>query len=205
MLQESSNGEQKSGDSGNSGLKSVLSVGKTQSSWADGSERPVVTFKENIKPREPSRGEAPQRNHHLKDGGGGKERRDSAKCGGGGGAAVKAEPKRDNKRKSELKKSAHDKPADGGKQVRRRPSRPPSAQRRRERPSDGGASCVQVKAQSELRKTPPTQSQNSCSSQFIPIHHPGAFPPLPSRPGTHTQCTFTEFLELVLMLVLPCL
>ncbi|XP_075878245.1 nonsense-mediated mRNA decay factor SMG7 isoform X3 [Nelusetta ayraudi] len=157
VLQESSNGEQKSGDGGNSGLKSVLSVGKTQSSWADGSERPVVTFKENIKPRELSRGEAPQRNHHLKDGGGGKERRDSAKCGGGGGGgAGKAEPKRDNKRKSELKKSAHDKPADGGKQV---------------------------KAQSELRKTPPTQSQTSCSSQFIPIHHPGAFPPLPSRPG----------------------
>lgn len=115
VLQESSNGEQKSGDSGNSGLKSVLSVGKTQSSWADGSERPVVTFKENIKPREPSRSEAP-RNHHPKEGGGGKERRDSAK-GNGGAAAGKAEPKRDNKRKSELKKSAHDKPADGGKQV----------------------------------------------------------------------------------------
>lgn len=50
----------------------------------------------------------------------------------------------------------------------------------------------QVKAQSELRKTPVTearktpvtQSQNQTSnSQFIPIHHPGAFPPLPSRPG----------------------
>lgn len=116
VLQESSNGEQKSGDGGNSGLKSVLSVGRTQSSWADGSERPVVTFKENIKPREMSRGEVPQRNHHLKDGTNGKERRDSAKA--GGGAAGKAEPKRDNKRKSELKKSTQDKPVDCGKQVR---------------------------------------------------------------------------------------
>lgn len=50
----------------------------------------------------------------------------------------------------------------------------------------------EVKSQTELRKTPvsearktpvtqtPTQASNS---QFIPIHHPGAFPPLPSRPG----------------------
>ncbi len=36
---------------------------------------------------------------------------------------------------------------------------------------------------SEARKTPVTQTQTTCSSQFIPIHHPGAFPPLPSRPG----------------------
>ncbi|XP_054977573.1 nonsense-mediated mRNA decay factor SMG7 isoform X2 [Sorex araneus] len=50
----------------------------------------------------------------------------------------------------------------------------------------------EAKAQTELRKTPvsearktpvtPTASPAS-SSQFIPIHHPGAFPPLPSRPG----------------------
>lgn len=48
-----------------------------------------------------------------------------------------------------------------------------------------------MKAQTELRKTPVsevkkspgTQTQTTCSSQFIPIHHPGAFPPLPSRPG----------------------
>lgn len=123
VLQESSNGEQKSGDSSNTGLKSVLSVGKTQSSWADGGERPVVTFKENIKPREMSRGEAPLRNHHLKDAANGKERRDSAKA-GSGATPGKVEPKRDNKRKSELKKSVHDKPADGGKQVRWRLSRP---------------------------------------------------------------------------------
>uniref|UniRef100_A0A8C4GH97 Nonsense-mediated mRNA decay factor n=1 Tax=Dicentrarchus labrax TaxID=13489 RepID=A0A8C4GH97_DICLA len=114
VLQESSNGEQTANDGGNSGLKSVLSAGKTQSSWPDSSDRPVVTFKENIKPREQSR--------------------------------------EDGKRKSELKK---------------------------------------VKAQTELRKTPVsevkktpvTQTQTTCSSQFIPIHHPGAFPPLPSRPG----------------------
>ncbi|XP_017195199.1 nonsense-mediated mRNA decay factor SMG7 isoform X1 [Oryctolagus cuniculus] len=37
---------------------------------------------------------------------------------------------------------------------------------------------------SEARKTPVTQTPSQAStSQFIPIHHPGAFPPLPSRPG----------------------
>lgn len=51
----------------------------------------------------------------------------------------------------------------------------------------------EVKSQTELRKTPvsearktpvtQTPSQASNNSQFIPIHHPGAFPPLPSRPG----------------------
>lgn len=159
VLQESSNGEQSSNDGGNSGLKSVLSAGKTQSSWADGGERPVVTFKENIKPREPSRDTT--RNHHQKDAA--KERRDFAK---GNGAAGKAELKRDGKRKSEMKKGTHEKVTDAGKQV---------------------------KAQTELRKTPvsevkktpvtQTQTTSTCSSQFIPIHHPGAFPPLPSRPG----------------------
>uniref|UniRef100_A0A671U1Q5 Nonsense-mediated mRNA decay factor n=1 Tax=Sparus aurata TaxID=8175 RepID=A0A671U1Q5_SPAAU len=158
VLQESSNGEQTANDGGNSGLKSVLSAGKTQSSWPDGSDRPVVTFKENIKPREQSR--EPTRNHHLKDSG--KERRDFSK---GNGAAGKGELKRDGKRKSELKKASMMKT---------------------------GVFClVQVKAQTELRKTPVseakktpvTQTQTTCSSQFIPIHHPGAFPPLPSRPG----------------------
>uniref|UniRef100_A0A672PZT7 Nonsense-mediated mRNA decay factor n=1 Tax=Sinocyclocheilus grahami TaxID=75366 RepID=A0A672PZT7_SINGR len=91
VLQESSNGEQTLNDS-TQGLKSVLSAGKNQNSGLDGSERPVVTFKENIKPRD------------------------------------------------------HDKTTDA-------------------------------------RKTPVTQTQTTCSSQFIPIHHPGAFPPLPSRPG----------------------
>uniref|UniRef100_A0A671PGL9 Nonsense-mediated mRNA decay factor n=1 Tax=Sinocyclocheilus anshuiensis TaxID=1608454 RepID=A0A671PGL9_9TELE len=111
VLQESSNGEQTPNDS-TQGLKSVLSAGKNQNSGLDGSERPVVTFKENIKPRE-------QRN----------------------GIQGKTEQKKEGKRKSE------------------------------------------VKTQTEMRKTPVTQTQTTCSSQFIPIHHPGAFPPLPSRPG----------------------
>uniref|UniRef100_H3CBL2 SMG7 nonsense mediated mRNA decay factor n=1 Tax=Tetraodon nigroviridis TaxID=99883 RepID=H3CBL2_TETNG len=157
VLQESSNSEQTSNEGGNVGLKSVLSVGKTQSSFSDGSERPVVTFKENIKPREQSRDAA--RNQPLKDGG--KERRDFSK---GSGAAGKLEPKRDGKRKGELKKAAHDKDSESGKQVK------PQAELRKT-------------PVSEVKKTPGTQTQTTCSSQFIPIHHPGAFPPLPSRPG----------------------
>ncbi|KAM3865770.1 nonsense-mediated mRNA decay factor SMG7 [Diretmus argenteus] len=158
VLQESSNGgEQTANDGGNGGLKSVLSAGKSQSSGLDGGERPVVTFKENIKPREPSRDLT--RSHHQKDGG--KERRDFIK---GNGAAGKIEMKRDGKRKSELKKTCHEKSAEVGKQVK-----------------------AQVELRktpvSEARKTPVTQTQTTCSSQFIPIHHPGAFPPLPSRPG----------------------
>ncbi|XP_063741682.1 nonsense-mediated mRNA decay factor SMG7 isoform X2 [Eleginops maclovinus] len=153
VLQESSNAELQPNDGGggSSGLKSVLSAGKTQSSWPDGGERPVVTFKENIKPREPSRSQ------QLKDSS--KERRDFSK---GPGAAGKTEPKRDGKRKSELKKAPHEKSNDAGKQV---------------------------KAQAELRKTPVSEAkktpvtQTQTPSQFIPIHHPGAFPPLPSRPG----------------------
>ena len=110
VLQESLNGEQTHGDGGTLGLKSVLSAGKTQSSWADGGDRPVVTFKENIKPREPSRD--PPRSQPQKDVG--KERRDFCK---GNGAAGKGELKRDGKRKSEVKKSGHEKSADAGKQV----------------------------------------------------------------------------------------
>lgn len=110
VLQESSNSEQTSNEGGNVGLKSVLSAGKTPSSIPDGSERPVVTFKENIKPREQSRDAA--RNQALKDAG--KERRDFGK---GSGAAGKSEPKRDGKRKGELKKAAHDKSSESGKQV----------------------------------------------------------------------------------------
>uniref|UniRef100_A0A3Q2ZRN5 Nonsense-mediated mRNA decay factor n=1 Tax=Kryptolebias marmoratus TaxID=37003 RepID=A0A3Q2ZRN5_KRYMA len=157
VLQESSNGEQTQNDGGNSGLKSVLSAGKTQSSWADSSDRPVVTFKENIKPREQSR--EPPRNHLQKDSS--KERRDFLK---GNGAAAGKELKKDGKRKTEMKKSAHEKTVDPGKQVK-----------------------VQAELRktpvSEAKKTPVTQTQTTCSSQFIPIHHPGAFPPLPSRPS----------------------
>uniref|UniRef100_A0A1A8NH79 Nonsense-mediated mRNA decay factor n=1 Tax=Nothobranchius pienaari TaxID=704102 RepID=A0A1A8NH79_9TELE len=135
VLQESSNGEQTPNDGGNTGLKSVLSAGKTQSSWPDSGERPVVTFKENIKPREQSHDLT--WSHLQKDSC--KERREFSK--GAGASAGKGELKKDGKRKSE------------------------------------------VKAQPELRKTPVTQTQTTSSSQFIPIHHPGAFPPLPSRPG----------------------
>lgn len=152
VLQESSNGEQNPND-GSSSLKSVLSVGKSQSSGLDSSERPVVTFKENIKPREQSR------NQQHRDGG--KER---AGFGKGNGMLLKNEQKKDGKRKSEVKKNSHEKALDAGKQVK-----------------------TQVEMRktpvSEARKTPVTQTQTTCSSQFIPIHHPGAFPPLPSRPG----------------------
>ncbi|XP_033970281.1 LOW QUALITY PROTEIN: protein SMG7-like [Trematomus bernacchii] len=157
VLQESSNAEQQPNDGlGNSGLKSVLSAGKTQSSWPDGGERPVVTFKENIKPREPSRSQ------QLKDSG--KERRDFNK--GNGVAAGKTEPKRerDGKRKSEMKKAPHEKTADAGKQVKAQTE-------------------LRKTPVSEAKKTPVTQTQTQTQTQFIPIHHPGAFPPLPSRPG----------------------
>jgi len=187
VLQESSNGEQTQNDGGNSGLKSVLSVGKTQSSWPDSGERPVVTFKENIKPREQSR--EPARNHHQKDAG--KERREFCK---GNGAAGKGEVKRDGKRKSEMKKSGHEKAPDVGKQVRTQTFSPmfkANGARLDVRHVDVALTLMQVKAQAELRKTPVseakktpvTPTQTTCSSQFIPIHHPGAFPPLPSRPG----------------------
>uniref|UniRef100_A0A3P8ZUR7 Nonsense-mediated mRNA decay factor n=1 Tax=Esox lucius TaxID=8010 RepID=A0A3P8ZUR7_ESOLU len=111
VLQESSNGEQTPNE-GNAGLKSVLSAGKTQTGVLESGERPVVTFKENIKPREQSREDFGKVVHF-----------------------VKAQP-----------------------EIRKTPV-------------------------SEARKTPVTPTQTSCASQFIPIHHPGAFPPLPSRPG----------------------
>uniref|UniRef100_A0A1A7XKD6 Nonsense-mediated mRNA decay factor n=1 Tax=Iconisemion striatum TaxID=60296 RepID=A0A1A7XKD6_9TELE len=143
VLQESSNGEQAPNDGGNSGLKSVLSAGKTQSSWPDSGERPVVTFKENIKPREQSH--EPTRNHQQKDSS--KERREFSK--GAGAASGKGELKKDGKRKSEVKAQT---------ELRKTPV-------------------------SEVKKTPVSQTQTTSSSQFIPIHHPGAFPPLPSRPS----------------------
>ncbi|XP_013882892.1 nonsense-mediated mRNA decay factor SMG7 [Austrofundulus limnaeus] len=155
VLQESSNGEQSQNEGGTSGLKSVLSAGKSPGSWAEGSDRPVVTFKENIKPREPGR-DPPRTLQNPKD------RRDLLKTGAAVGG--KAEPKKDGKRKTEMKKSGLDKTLDPGKQVK-----------------------VQTELRktpvSEVKKTPVTQTQTTCSSQFIPIHHPGAFPPLPSRPG----------------------
>ncbi|XP_066548074.1 nonsense-mediated mRNA decay factor SMG7 isoform X4 [Amia ocellicauda] len=163
VLQESSNAEQTSNE-GSQGLKSVLSMGRTQNSGSESGEKPVVTFKENIKPREQIRDL--NRNHHQKEGM--KDRRDFNK---GNNASNKNDQKKDNKRKNETKKNSHEKTSEAGKQ-------------------NVG---VQVKAQSEIRKTPvsetrktpvtQTQTQTSSASQFIPIHHPGAFPPLPSRPG----------------------
>ncbi|KAG2461579.1 protein SMG7 isoform X2 [Polypterus senegalus] len=163
VLQESSNAEQTSNE-GSQGLKSVLSIGKNQNSNSDAGEKPVVTFKENIKPREQPRELI--RNQHLKEGI--KERRDFIK---GTNMVNKNELKKDNKRRSDPKKNSLDKSLETGKQN----------------------ASVQVKSQSDVRKTPvsearktpvtQTQTQTSSSSQFIPIHHPGAFPPLPSRPG----------------------
>ncbi|KAJ7332335.1 hypothetical protein JRQ81_014515, partial [Phrynocephalus forsythii] len=149
---------------GSPGLKSVLSTGRSLSSSCDGGDKPMVTFKENIKPREVNR--EPSRSYLTKEVG--RERRDYSK----GVATNKNEGKKDNnnKRKNEIKKCGMEKMQEAGKQN----------------------VAVQVKSQTELRKTPVsearktpvTQSPNQANnSQFIPIHHPGAFPPLPSRPG----------------------
>ncbi|XP_061239415.1 nonsense-mediated mRNA decay factor SMG7 isoform X9 [Bos javanicus] len=99
---------------GNPGLKSVLSTGRNLSNNCDPGEKPVVTFKENMKPREVSRDQG------------------------------RSFPPKEVKSQTELRKTPV----------------------------------------SEARKTPVTQTPSQASnSQFIPIHHPGAFPPLPSRPG----------------------
>ncbi|XP_053325825.1 nonsense-mediated mRNA decay factor SMG7 isoform X3 [Spea bombifrons] len=138
---------------GSPGLKSVLSTGR--SPFCDASEKPVVTFKENIKPQEVNR----EVSTHIysKAVNAGKELRDYNK-----GMNSTTNKKDNGKRKSEPKKSA-DKIAEPGKQ----------------------SIAVQVRTQvPEARKTSvtPTSSPSS-NTQFIPIHHPGAFPPLPSRPG----------------------
>uniref|UniRef100_A0A8C0GBC2 Nonsense-mediated mRNA decay factor n=1 Tax=Chelonoidis abingdonii TaxID=106734 RepID=A0A8C0GBC2_CHEAB len=160
VLQETSIAEPLSTD-GSPGLKSVLSTGRNLSN-CDTGEKPMVTFKENIKPREVNREQG--RIYPPKDVG--RERRDYSK----GITATKNDGKKDNKRKNETKKCSLEKMQEAGKQN----------------------VAVQVKSQTEMRKTPvsearktpvtqtPSQANNS---QFIPIHHPGAFPPLPSRPG----------------------
>ncbi|XP_023389017.1 protein SMG7 isoform X8 [Pteropus alecto] len=114
ILQETSMIEPLAAD-GNPGLKSVLSTGRNLSNNCDTGEKPMVTFKENIKPREVNRDQG------------------------------RSFPPKEVKSQTELRKTPV----------------------------------------SEARKTPVTQtpSQASNNSQFIPIHHPGAFPPLPSRPG----------------------
>ncbi|XP_010134467.1 PREDICTED: protein SMG7 isoform X3 [Buceros rhinoceros silvestris] len=112
-LQETSITEPLSAD-GSSGLKSVLSSGRSLNSNCDMGEKPMVTFKENIKPREMNREQG------------------------------RVYPPKDVKSQTEMRKTPV----------------------------------------SEARKTPVTQTPSQASSsQFIPIHHPGAFPPLPSRPG----------------------
>ncbi|XP_042530177.1 nonsense-mediated mRNA decay factor SMG7 isoform X8 [Dipodomys merriami] len=113
ILQETSVIESLAAD-GSSGLKSVLSTGRNLSNNCDTGEKPVVTFKENIKPREANRDQG------------------------------RSFPPKEVKSQTELRKTPV----------------------------------------SEARKTPVSQTPSQASnSQFIPIHHPGAFPPLPSRPG----------------------
>ncbi|XP_008072616.1 protein SMG7 isoform X8 [Carlito syrichta] len=113
ILQETSVIESLAGD-GSPGLKSVLSTGRNLSNNCDTGEKPMVTFKENIKPREVNRDQG------------------------------RSFPPKEVKSQTELRKTPV----------------------------------------SEARKTPVSQTSSQASnSQFIPIHHPGAFPPLPSRPG----------------------
>ncbi|XP_071983384.1 nonsense-mediated mRNA decay factor SMG7 isoform X5 [Engystomops pustulosus] len=140
---------------GSPGLKSVLSTGRSPN--GESSEKPVVTFKENIKPQEVNR-EMPARSY-TRSANAGKEQRDFIK-----GINMTANKKDNNiKRKNEPKKASTDKVQEPAKQ----------------------SIAVQVKAPvSEARKTPVTPTSSpSTNTQFIPIHHPGAFPPLPSRPG----------------------
>ncbi|OWK08204.1 SMG7, partial [Cervus elaphus hippelaphus] len=151
---------------GNPGLKSVLSTGRNLSNNCDTGEKPVVTFKENIKPREVNRDQG--RSFPPKE-----VRRDCSK----GVTVTKNDGKKDTtKRKTETKKCTLEKLQETGEQN----------------------VAVQVKSQTELRKTPVSEARKTpvtqtpsqaSNSQFIPIHHPGAFPPLPSRPGTFLQPT----------------
>ncbi|XP_078297407.1 nonsense-mediated mRNA decay factor SMG7 isoform X5 [Panthera onca] len=159
ILQETSMIESLAVD-GNPGLKSVLSTGRNLSNNCDTGEKPMVTFKENIKPREVNRDQG--RSFPPKE-----VRRDYSK----GITVTKNDGKKDNnKRKTETKKCTLEKLQETGKQN----------------------VAVQVKSQTELRKTPVSEARKTpvtqtpsqaSNSQFIPIHHPGAFPPLPSRPG----------------------
>ncbi|XP_045392330.1 protein SMG7 isoform X2 [Lemur catta] len=159
ILQETSVMESLTAD-GSPGLKSVLSTGRNLSNNCDTGEKPMVTFKENIKPREMNRDQG--RSFPPKE-----VRRDYSK----GITVTKNDGKKDNnKRKTETKKCTLEKLQETGKQN----------------------VAVQVKSQTELRKTPVSEARKTpvtqtpsqaSNSQFIPIHHPGAFPPLPSRPG----------------------
>lgn len=107
VLQETSIAEPLSAD-GSPGLKSVLSTGRNLSN-CDTGEKPMVTFKENIKPREVNREQG--RIYPTKDVG--RERRDYSK----GIATTKNDGKKDNnKRKNEIKKCSLEKMQEAGKQ-----------------------------------------------------------------------------------------
>lgn len=95
---------------GSPGLKSVLSTGRNMSNSCDAGDKPMVTFKENIKPREVNR--EPSRSYLTKEVG--RERRDYSK----GLAATKNDGKKDNnnKRKNEIKKCGMEKMQEAGKQ-----------------------------------------------------------------------------------------
>ncbi|XP_032552451.1 protein SMG7 isoform X6 [Chiroxiphia lanceolata] len=107
-LQETSMAEPLCAD-GSPGLKSVLASGRSLNNNCDAGEKPMVTFKENIKPRELNR--EPGRIYPLKDVA--RERRDFSK----GIVATKNDGKKDNnKRKNETKKCGLDKMQEAGKQ-----------------------------------------------------------------------------------------
>lgn len=107
-LQETSMVEPLCAD-GSPGLKSVLSSGRSLSNSCDAGEKPMVTFKENIKPREMNREQG--RIYPPKDIA--RERRDFSK----GIVANKNDGKKDNnKRKNETKKCGLDKMQEAGKQ-----------------------------------------------------------------------------------------
>lgn len=104
-LQETSMIESLATD-GNPGLKSVLSTGRNLSNNCDTGEKPVVTFKENIKPREANRDQG--RSFPPKE-----VRRDCSK----GVTVTKSDGKKDSsKRKTEPTKCTLEKLQETGKQ-----------------------------------------------------------------------------------------
>lgn len=105
ILQETSVIESLVAD-GSPGLKSVLSTGRNLSNNCDTGEKPVVTFKENIKPREVNRDQG--RTFPPKE-----VRRDCSN----GITVTKNDGKKDNnKRKTETKKCTLEKLQETGKQ-----------------------------------------------------------------------------------------
>lgn len=107
VLQEASLAQPQFAD-GSPGLKSVLSTGRSLSSSCDVGDKPMVTFKENIKPREVNREQG--RSCLSKEVG--RERRDYSK----GITANKNDGKKDSKRKNETKKFGMEKMQEAGKQ-----------------------------------------------------------------------------------------